>query len=287
MPTTMTPSAAPAAEDAFPPAPRTTFARLAQAMPFGRSALGVAGVILFLVLIQVLSLTSGLSAQSFPRATEIVATTLGLFGNGEFLFAVGQTLYAALVGLVVATVIAVPLGVLLGTFRVTYDASSALIEFIRPVPSVAMIPLALLLFGATAEMKIALIIFSVFWIVLFNTIYGVRDVDPLLKDNARIFGYGSLAVLARISLPSAAPFIYTGIRIATTAAFLVAVGAEMLAGGSGGLGEWLRRYQESGQGSVYVWAGAFFSGLVGLGINFLLNFGERRLFPWNVSTRSM
>lgn len=250
-----------------------------------RLTLGALGIVLFFAGLQVISLTSGLSEQTLPRATTILARLASLFVNAEFLFAVGETVAAALIGLAIAAVIAVPAGVALGTFRVTYDAASALIEFMRPVPPPALIPLVLLLLGATAEMKISLVIFSAFWIILFNTIYGVRDVDPVLKDNARIFGYGTLAVLARISLPSAAPFAYTGLRIAATAAFLIAISAELLAGGSGGLGEWLRRYQETGSHADYVYAGAFFSGLVGLAINFALDIGERLLFPWNISTR--
>lgn len=251
-----------------------------------RWVLGVAGIVLFFVFLQLVSVFSGLSEQTLPRATTIIRALLGLFVDPAFLLAVGQTLGAALAGLGLGVLLSVPVGVVLGTFRVTYDATSALVEFIRPVPPPALIPLVLLLFGATAQMKIALVTFAAFWILLFNTIYAVRDVDPTLKDNARSFGYGEVAVLARISLPSAAPFIYTGLRLAATSAFLVTISAELLAGGSGGIGEWLRRNQESGIHADLVYAGAFFAGLIGLLINLALSVGERFLFPWNIATRA-
>lgn len=251
-----------------------------------RWILGATGIALFFVFLQTVSLVTGLSEQTLPRATTILSSLVGLAGDSEFLFAVGQTLSAALAGLAIAVALAIPIGVILGTFRVTYDATSALIEFIRPVPAPALIPLVLLIFGATAQMKISLVAFAAFWILLFNTIYAVRDVDPVLKDNARSFGYGPVAVLAYISLPSAAPFIYTGLRLAATAAFLVAISAELLAGGSGGIGEWLRLQQESGFHADLVYAGAFFAGVVGLLLNLALSVGERILFPWNIATRT-
>lgn len=246
---------------------------------------GVLGFVLFFVALELLSRFSGLSQQTLPRATTMIVTMAQVAVDPAFYAAAGATLSAAAIGLLIAVAVAVPLGVILGSSLPTYRAMSALIELIRPVPSVAVIPVALLLFGFASTMKIFLVVFAALWIVLFNTIYAVRDVDPVLKDMARVYGVSRLRILLVISLRSALPFIYTGLRIAVTAALIVTISAELLAGGGEGLGRWLRAYEETGNQRQYVFAGAFMIGVIGVLLNFLLDVGERRLFPWSIAVR--
>lgn len=246
---------------------------------------GMLGFVLFFLALELLSRFSGLSEQVLPRATTILAVTLPLPLDPVFMAALGQTLWATFVGLVVAIVLAVPTGIALGTSNATYKAVSALMEIMRPVPPVALIPPVLLMMGAGASMKIFLVSYATFWIILFNTIYGIRGVDPATKDAAKVFGTSPMRSLLRVSLPSAAPFIFTGIQIAATAAFLVTIGTEMLAGGSGGLGAWLVTHQASATSREYVFGGAFLAGVVGLLITGILALVGRRLFPWSVATR--
>lgn len=106
---------------------------------------------------------------------------------------------------------AVPLGVLLGSVPLLGTAARALVELLRPIPSVALIPLAIILFADPTRMKMSLIFYACLWPILINTLYALRDVDPLAKDSLRAFGFGTLSVLWRVSLPSAAPFIATGV----------------------------------------------------------------------------
>lgn len=247
--------------------------------------LGIAGIALLFIVLDLGGRLAGLSESTMPRAWSIIKRIFELPFEASFVVALLETLKASFIGLLIAIVIAIPVGVLLGTSAATFRAVNALIEFLRPIPPVALIPPVLLLMGAGVEMKIFMVVFGTFWILLFNTIYAIRGVEPGLKDAARVFGTGKFKSLVVVSLPAAAPFIYTGIQIAVTAALIVTIGVEMIAGGSGGIGYWLMDNLSGGGNRDWVFAGAFGSGLVGLAVTAFTIFLGRFLFPWSVGQR--
>lgn len=229
---------------------------------------------------------SGIVDEAFLPPTSLVLLRVGeLLIDPAFLGEVLATLYAWAIGLAICIVVSVTIGVVLGSSRALYSASRAVIEFIRPIPSVALIPLAMIVLGNDAEMKIALIVFSTSWPVLFNTIYGMHDVDPIAKLTAQSFGRGRLATLFSVSLPSAAPFIFTGIRIAASVALIVAISSELLASASEGLGRWMLDAGATGNRPDLVYAATIIAGLIGLAINFVLVFMERRFLAWQPALR--
>ena len=105
-----------------------------------------------------------------------------------------------------------------------------MIELLRPIPAVALIPLALVLFGLGIPMHRYVVAFAAVWPILINTIYGVRGTDPFLHDVARTSGVGRGGRLVRVTLPAALPSIATGIRISASLALLVCVTAEFVVG---------------------------------------------------------
>jgi NitT/TauT family transport system permease protein len=255
------------------PIRRTTFIR------------GALGLLALFVVAEVVS-RSGIVSPAFLPPTSLVLMRVGeLLVDPAFLGEVLATLSAWAIGLAICIVVSVTIGVLLGSSRALYSASRAVIEFIRPIPSVALIPLAMIVLGNDAEMKIALIVFSTSWPVLFNTIYGMHDVDPIAKLTAKSFGRGRVATLFTVSLPSAAPFIFTGIRIAASVALIVAISAELLAGASDGLGRWMLDAGATGNRPDLVYAATIIAGLIGLAINFLLVLVERRFLAWQPALR--
>ncbi len=241
---------------------------------------GLAGFGLLLLALELLSRSGLVHEYYFPPATKVLVRTVSLLGDGEFLGHVLATTYATFAGLALAVAVAVPLGVLLGSSRRAYAGAIALIEVIRPVPSVALIPVVILAMGTGLGMKVVLIFLGALWPILFNTIYGIRNVDPVAKDTARAFGCTPLAVLTRVSLPSASPFAYTGIRIGAAIALILAISAEMLSGAQDGIGVWLLLARETGADPELVFAGTFVAGLLGWLLNTALDGGERRLFRW-------
>jgi NitT/TauT family transport system permease protein len=241
---------------------------------------GTVGALVFFAGLEALTRADLVSREYLPPASTVLRETVELLTRGEFLFAIWETVRAALIGLGVAAAIAVPAGLLLGWGRAAYRASMTIIEFLRPIPSVALIPLAILLYGRGNSMKVALVIYACVWPILFNTIYGIRAVDPVAADSARALGLGRLQVAVRVQLPSASPFIFTGVKIAAGLAVILAVSAELLAGGTEGIGIWMLEASAIGN-QTRVYAVTVVSGLIGLALHLVLAAAERRMFAWH------
>jgi ABC-type nitrate/sulfonate/bicarbonate transport system permease component len=129
-----------------------------------------------------------------------------------------ETIRGWALGLAIATALAVPTGIVLGSSDFLGSAFRVPIEFLRPIPSAALIPVLFLSLGTGLKSEVFLAAFGAFWPLLVQTIYGVRDVDPVTTDTGRSFGLGRHERLYRITLPSAVPYIWTGLRIASTGA---------------------------------------------------------------------
>src|SRR5437870_4483822 len=121
-------------------------------------------------------------------------------------------------GLAIATVLAVPIGILLGASDFAASAFRVPIEFLRPIPSAVLIPLLFLTLGTRLRSEVFLATFGAFWPLLVQTMYGVHDVDPLALETARSFKVGRLERLRRVTFPTAVPYIATGLRISSTVA---------------------------------------------------------------------
>lgn len=249
------------------------------------AARGLAGFLVLFVVAELVSRSGIVPPTYLPPTSLVLLRVVELLVDPAFLGEVLATLYAWGVGLALCATVAVTLGVVLGSSSALYSGSRAVIEFLRPIPSVALIPVAMLVLGNDAEMKIALIIFSASWPVLFNTIYGMHDVDPVAKLTARSFGRGRVSTLLTVSLPAASPFIFTGIRIAASVALIVAVSAELLAGASSGLGRWMLDAGSTGNRPDLVYAATIIAGLLGLAINAALALVERRFLAWQPALR--
>ena len=245
----------------------------------------LAGIAAVLLVLEICSRTGVLPRESFPPVSEIYGSLLGLVTDTPFWIEVGRTMRGWAVGLLVAVVLAVPLGMLLGASRRAFEMSRLIIEFLRPVPSVALIPLAVLVFGVGQDMKVFLVAFACFWPILFQSIYGVQDVDPVATDTARSYGLPLLARFTRITLPSAAPYIATGLRISSAIALILALTAELVVGAPG-LGRAIVVSQISGS-ITQMYALILATGLLGWGLNTVFLAVERRLLRWHPSHREV
>jgi NitT/TauT family transport system permease protein len=250
-----------------------------------RAARGLAGAAVVFGVLEVLTRAELVNPIYLPPASVILLTTGRILADLDFLANVGGTLLACGIGMLIGMAIAIPTGLLLGSSWRSYLAATTAIEFLRPIPSVALIPLVILLRGRGLDMKVILIVYASVWPILFNTIYGIREVDPISKETARAFGLGRLAILWKISLRAASPFIYTGIRISAAIALILAISAELIAGGGLGIGTWMIANSETGVPRELLYAAIVVTGLVGLAINTILVAGERRLFAWHQRVR--
>ncbi|MFI8533556.1 ABC transporter permease [Streptomyces aquilus] len=249
--------------------------------------LGALGVLLAFGVCEAVSRAGIVRRSYLPPASEVLRRAVELAGDRTFLEGVGATLHAWALGLGLAVALAVPLGLLLGSVPVVDAAVRAIVEFLRPLPSVALIPLVSLLLGSGTETKVALVTYASVWPILFNTVYGLGETDPLAKDTLRAFGFGRLAVLLRVELPGTAPFIAAGIRISAAVALILAVATEILSGFGEGLGIFIAQSGLATNGTRDVLAGVVWAGALGLVINGVLVWGERRLFPWTAGERGV
>lgn len=246
---------------------------------------GILGFLALMVILEIAIRLSGIPEDEMPRVPTILLRTVTLVADGAFLLSLGSTLLVSFTGLAIATLIAVPLGIAFGSWRWVFESSTMLVELMRPVPAVVLLPPLILLMGTGLRMQLFLVSYAALWVVLNNVVYAVRDVDPLMKDAARTYGLSSLKTLATVTLPSAGPFIFAGVRIAATAALITTVSIEMIAGGTDGVGRWLLDSQYAVTRKADVFAGAFLLGVVGIGIHALFNFGDKVLFSWSIGNR--
>ncbi|OLZ74610.1 ABC transporter permease [Streptomyces sp. IMTB 2501] len=250
------------------------------------SALGLLGAAVAFGVCEAVSRAGIVRRGYLPPASEVLARAARLAGDPAFLDGIGVTLRAWALGLGLACAIAVPLGLLLGAVPVVEAAVRAVIEFLRPLPSVALIPLVSLLLGSGTETEVTLVAYASLWPVLFNTVYGLGETDPLAKETLRAFGFGRLAVLLRVELPATAPFIAAGVRISAAVALILAVATELLSGFGQGLGIFIAQSETATDGTRDVLAGVVWAGTLGLVINGVLVGVERRLFAWAQEPRT-
>ena len=242
-----------------------------------------ATVLLVLATLQALVVSQVLPARSFPPVTDIVGSLLEQGRTGEFWRAAGNTLTGWAAGLLIVLATAVPAGVAIGSSRMLYRAVRTVVEFLRPVPSVALIPLAVLIFGVSTESKVFLVAYASFWPMLVQTIYGVQDTDPVAQDTARVFGLTRLQRFALVTLPGATPFIATGLRISSATALILAVTAEIVIG-CPGLGAAIEVARSGGAVST-AYALIVATGLLGWSLNRAALELERRVLHWHPSQR--
>jgi len=260
--------------------------------PVGRSVrlrpilLGAAGVVLLAVTLEVVSRLGLVNEKFLPPFSTVFSAMLGLFTDVGFLTDIASTVGTWALGLGLSIVIAVPIGFLLGLSEVSYRASRTVIELVRTLPAVALIPLVILAVGSGLEMKIVLALYAAVWPILFNTIYGVHGTDPKAKEMGKSFGLSRLAIIRRIVLPSAAPFIATGVRVSSSIVLIVIVTVEIIVGGATGVGAFISQMRILGDQVTLVYAGILVAGLLGLIINLVLGALERRFFRWNQTARS-
>ncbi len=218
-------------------------------------------------------------------SSAVAALAEGIW-SGSLSSELGTTLHTYAEGLLLAIAIGVPAGVLIGTSRTLRDATSVLIELLRPIPAVALIPLSLVLFGLGTSMHRNVVAFAALWPILINTIYGVRGTDRFLHDVARTSGVGPVGRLVRVTLPAALPSIATGIRISASLALLVCVTAEFVVGtaGGGGIGSYMA-VQQNAFRIPELYSAILAAALLGYLVNAGLRAAERRAIFWGGEER--
>ncbi len=242
---------------------------------------GVGFVVLLLVAWEAIARLQLVRSMFFPPATTIFATLWSLTVSLELVREYAATLWRAVAGFSMAACLGVVTGAAMGFYRPAFSLLEPLIEMLRSIPTVALIPIAILLLGIDDAMKIFVITWACFFPIWINTLEGVRSVDKELMDTARTFRFSDAATLMKIVLPFAFPAIFTGMRISVAFALILTVIAEMIAGESG-IGRFILE-SEAAFRIPQMYAGVFSLAIVGYGLNRLFLLAERRLLHWHYS----
>jgi sulfonate transport system permease protein len=228
------------------------------------------------------------SAESTSLYFPSLRSIVGAFGSDWFGAGLTENVVPSLVnlaiGFVLATVLAVGVGLVLGLVRPLGDAVSPIVEFLRSVPGVALLPLGLLIFGLGTGMKVSLIAYAALWPILLNTIDGVRGIEPTLMETARSYGVSQWEAVRRIVLPGALPQIMAGMRTSLSLAVITMVLAEYFSS-TNGIGYVLLISKNTFQ-LTPMWATILLIGLLGYLLNLLFLLAERRVLAWHRGWRA-
>lgn len=216
-----------------------------------------------------------------PPFSEVVSAWFTLLGNGQLAEHVSASLSRALIGLAIAIVVSIPLGVAIAWYRPVAEFLNPILELFRNTAALALLPVFILILGIGETSKVALVIYAASFPILLNTISGVRTVDPLLIKSARSLGLSPVRLFQKVILPAAVPTIFTGLRMAAASSILVLIAAEMV-GAKAGLGYLITASQLNFQ-IPNMYAGIVTIALVGVIFNGIVVAIEGRLSGWRAT----
>lgn len=245
-----------------------------------RSGWALAGITAFLSAWLLASLAID-NAVLLPGPVSVVAGFVTLIKDGTLLGDVAASLQRVLGGFMIASVSAIPLALLMGVSRRLEMLLSPVLSFLRPIPPIAWIPLAILWFGIGNPPSYFITAVAAFFPIFINSYAGAHAVRPEHLHAARSLGAGASALFRRVYLPSAMPMISTGLRIGLGQSWMAVVTAELIAAHSG-LGYMIQANRLELETNL-VMVGMCIIGLLGATMSTLLGIFERRvLVPWNL-----
>ena len=221
-------------------------------------------------------------AVLMPAPSTIAVTAAGMIASGELFHHLMASLKREAVAFLFAST-AIPLGIMMGWWRVVYDQVNPIMEILRPIPPLAWIPLSILWFGIGDEQNQFIIFLGIFFPILVNTIVGVKNIDPILVRAARSLGASERKLLARIVFIGALPQIITGVRIGLGVGWMALVAAELV-GANSGLGFVINDARSMLRTDIII-VGMLAIGLIGLLIDAAILVLGRRLLPWSLALR--
>lgn len=245
----------------------------------------VIDLVLVYVLWEVLTATGALSPRYFPRANAVIERIAVLLTLSTFWAALWATVQSWLLGLIIGCACGTVAGVLLGSSDRAYRFCRVVVELLRPIPPIVILPVVLLVLGVTLQFKLVLIFQGIFWVMLLQAVYGVRSVDPVMLETARSYGISKARRFFTVQLPGSLPFIVTGVRIAAMFALVVSIVAELV-GGAPGLGNDILKAQSAGDDTT-MYALILVSGVLGAIITTSFSWLERRVLFWHPSQRRL
>lgn len=229
--------------------------------------------------------SAGSSSPYFPPLSEILETF-----RADWLFTnVGSDLLPSLarfgLGFLIASLLGVAIGMLIGLNPTARRLTLPIIQFLRSIPPPALLPIALLFFGITSSMNVAIIVIGAVWPTVLNTEDGVRSVDPQLQNVSRSYRLSAFERIAFVVLPAASPQIFAGLRVTLQISIVLIVVSEMV-GAVNGVGFYVITAQQSFAINE-TWAGTILLGLIGYFATLVFVQIEKRVLAWQYGMQRM
>jgi sulfonate transport system permease protein len=214
----------------------------------------------------------------FPSPLRAGTILVARFLDGSIWAPIVATGLRMLLGWALASLVGVAIGAAIGSSRLARDLLEPTLDFIRPLPASAMIPIAVLFLGLSNAMSLSVIAFGAIWPVLLASVHGFSSVQSELRQVSEVLGFGRREFLQKIALPSALPDIIAGLRVSLAISLILAVVTEMQAS-LAGLG-WEIFFAQRSYRSADLYAGLVLLGAMGFAANHLIMLFERRALRW-------
>lgn len=239
---------------------------------------GIPLVLVFFAVWEALPRLGVIDPLFLPTFSATVKTMFDLTVSGKLLLHVAVSLQRSLVGFGLALLVAVPLGFLMGWYNKFERYTDLLVQSLRNTSTFALLPIFLLFLGLGEASKIAIIFYGASWQLLINTISGVKSVDPIYIKAAKSMGVSDRDLFRKIILPASIPSIIVGARLGAKISLMVVIAAEMI-GAKSGLGFFIQNAQFNFM-VPEMYAGILTLALLGLAINYLLVWFEKKTTYW-------
>ena len=224
-------------------------------------------------------ITGGLhlvASYVLPSPVDVLYSAINILQSGKLVQNTVDTLFKVFAGLILASVVAIPLGILMGWYQTLEDLCSFIISILRPIPPVAWIPFSILWFGIGTVPAVFIIFMGCVFPILVYTLDGVKRTDKVLIESAQTLGANDWNVLKKVILPSAVPYIVSGLKVGVGIALMCTISAEMI-GSSSGLGYMILTATNLFDTGTTV-VGMLVIGLIGLVLDYVFGLAQKRIF---------
>lgn len=241
--------------------------------------LGIMSVFLVIILWEAV-VRGGIAESVFlPPPSVVLLNTVELILSNKLTREITSSMNRIFVGFGISIIIGLVSAILSYCFKVFEKMINPLVELIRTLAPLALLPLFMLIFGIGFSSKVAILVW-VSWVPIFmNTLQGFKNVDSLFIKVAKSFGASRTQIITKLIIPSAAPYIITGLRLGMGSAFLSLVAAEML-GSNSGLGFFILEASQTFR-IIDMYSAIVVIGIIGYLINWFFIMLSRKLTPWN------
>lgn len=251
---------------------------------FRAVALGLVSLAVFITVWQGLTVNRAIFYVRFtnvPSPADVLARAVLAFHNPIFGDHIWMSCRRILYGFSLAGAVAIPLGLLMGRFRILREIVFPICEVTRPIPAIAWVPMAIMLWPTNEESIVFITFLGSFFPILINTLQGMATVDPVLVRAARCLGAGEAALFREVYLPASLPQIFTGLTVGMGVAWVSLIAAEMISGQFGiGYFTWeaysLVQYSDIALGMITI-------GVLGLASSLAIRLVGRIAMPWGAA----